>query len=89
MTALESRVAWYESLLKKLKSAGAEQRDALIRDIALDDHLGTVLSEDSEHPPASVSEPASPLPTGSLNRGTSGAMILSVSHSPFLSSAVY
>lgn len=60
--------------MKKLKHASAEERDVLIGDVVLDDHLGSpVILEETDSPDA-VSEPASPLPTGSLKRGTSGAL---------------
>ncbi|EXJ86750.1 hypothetical protein A1O3_03704 [Capronia epimyces CBS 606.96] len=39
LSALETRVAWFESFVRRLQSASAEERDILLQEISLDDHL--------------------------------------------------
>lgn len=74
VTALETRVAWHESLLKKLKSANSTEREALLTRVNVDDHFGlqdsSVLTNDDFE--VRTGTPSSPLPADSLNRGSSG-----------------
>lgn len=48
LSALEARLAYFESFIQKLKNASSEQRDILLAEIVLEDHLVTKSSSDRE-----------------------------------------
>lgn len=80
VTALETRVAWYESLVRKLKDADSSGRDAILEGVTLDDHLAS--GELSKEATSTQDQPSredqesksSPVAVGSLTQGTSGTL---------------
>jgi hypothetical protein len=73
LAALESRLAWYESSLRTLKRSSSSDRDALLREISFDDHLGEPTAASRARPaPDAADNEMSPGHAVALRPGPSG-----------------
>ncbi|KAJ5352519.1 hypothetical protein N7452_001493 [Penicillium brevicompactum] len=61
INSLESRISWFETFLRHLKSAPSEERDTMLRELSMD-----------ENSPVALSQSHIPPDTGSLKSGPSG-----------------
>ncbi|KAK9847562.1 hypothetical protein MYU51_018527 [Penicillium brevicompactum] len=74
INSLESRISWFETFLRHLKSAPSEERDTMLREFSMD-----------ENSPVALSQSHIPQDTGSLKSGPSGSQTTSQQASQSLS----
>ncbi|KAJ5362497.1 hypothetical protein N7541_003341 [Penicillium brevicompactum] len=74
INSLESRISWFETFLRHLKSAPSEERDTMLRELSMD-----------ENSPVGLSQSHIPQDTGSLKSGPSGSQTTSQQASRSLS----